>query len=125
MIDGPVSANGYTWWQIEYSGGYVGWAAGEYLALDLVSRNDSADGCTPSVRSSQISLGPIRAPLHCSHTAQAGAPFAGLGFSVRYCWNTDAYSAKIRMCARPSVHRLRGIASMLPAPESPGPNVGR
>jgi uncharacterized protein YgiM (DUF1202 family) len=33
VIDGPVTANGYTWWQIEYLGGYVGWAAGEYLAL--------------------------------------------------------------------------------------------
>jgi uncharacterized protein YgiM (DUF1202 family) len=33
VIDGPVSADGYTWYQIEYSGGYVGWAAGEYLAL--------------------------------------------------------------------------------------------
>ncbi len=33
VFDGPVTANGYTWWQVEYSGGYVGWAAGEYLAL--------------------------------------------------------------------------------------------
>ncbi len=33
VIDGPVYANGYTWWQIEYLGGYVGWAAGEYLGL--------------------------------------------------------------------------------------------
>jgi len=33
VIDGPVSANGYTWYQIEYLGGYVGWAAGEYLAV--------------------------------------------------------------------------------------------
>lgn len=33
VIDGPVSADGYTWWQIEYSGGYVGWAVSEYLAL--------------------------------------------------------------------------------------------
>ncbi len=33
VIDGPVYANGYTWYQIEYLGGYVGWAAGEYLAV--------------------------------------------------------------------------------------------
>lgn len=33
VIDGPYSANGYSWWQVEYSGGYIGWAAGEYLAL--------------------------------------------------------------------------------------------
>lgn len=33
VFDGPAYANGYTWWQVEYSGGYVGWAAGEYLAL--------------------------------------------------------------------------------------------
>jgi N-acetylmuramoyl-L-alanine amidase len=33
VIDGPVTANGYTWYQIEYLGGYVGWAAGEYLAV--------------------------------------------------------------------------------------------
>lgn len=33
VIDGPVFADGYTWYQIEYSGGYVGWAAGEYLGL--------------------------------------------------------------------------------------------
>ncbi len=33
VIDGPVSADGYTWYQIEYSGGYVGWIAGEFIAL--------------------------------------------------------------------------------------------
>lgn len=33
VIDGPVVADGYTWYQIEYLGGYVGWAAGEYLGL--------------------------------------------------------------------------------------------
>lgn len=32
--DGPVSANGYTWYEINYSyGGYSGWVAGEYLAV--------------------------------------------------------------------------------------------
>jgi uncharacterized protein YraI len=34
VVDGPVSANGYTWYEINYSyGGYSGWVAGEYLAL--------------------------------------------------------------------------------------------
>lgn len=34
VLDGPVNADGYTWYQVNYSyGGYVGWLAGEYLAL--------------------------------------------------------------------------------------------
>lgn len=33
VLDGPVSADGYTWYQINYSyGGYSGWVAGEYLS---------------------------------------------------------------------------------------------
>lgn len=32
VIGGPVSANGYTWWQLQTSLG-TGWAAGTYLAL--------------------------------------------------------------------------------------------
>lgn len=33
VLDGPVSANGYIWYQINYSyGGYSGWVASEYLA---------------------------------------------------------------------------------------------
>lgn len=33
VLDGPSYADGYTWYQIEYFGGYVGWVAGEYLGL--------------------------------------------------------------------------------------------
>lgn len=34
VIDGPVSADGYTWYELDYSwGGYAGWVAGEYLTL--------------------------------------------------------------------------------------------
>jgi N-acetylmuramoyl-L-alanine amidase len=34
VLDGPTSANGYTWYEINYSfGGYSGWVAGEYLVL--------------------------------------------------------------------------------------------
>jgi len=32
IVDGPVSANGYTWYKLDYVGGAVdGWVAGEYL----------------------------------------------------------------------------------------------
>lgn len=33
IVGGPYVANGYTWYQIQYSGSYNGWVAGEYLAL--------------------------------------------------------------------------------------------
>ncbi len=33
IIDGPYVADGYTWYQIEYSDPLYGWVAGEYLAL--------------------------------------------------------------------------------------------
>lgn len=33
VIDGPVYADGYTWYQIEYSDPLYGWVAGEYLGL--------------------------------------------------------------------------------------------
>jgi uncharacterized protein YgiM (DUF1202 family) len=31
VADGPVSANGYTWYQVKTAGGTTGWVAGEYL----------------------------------------------------------------------------------------------
>ena len=32
QIDGPVSANGYTWYEVSYGwGAYSGWVAGDYL----------------------------------------------------------------------------------------------
>lgn len=33
VLDGPSYADGYTWYQLEYYGGAVGWVAGEFLAL--------------------------------------------------------------------------------------------
>jgi N-acetylmuramoyl-L-alanine amidase len=31
IIDGPVYADGYTWYQVQYAGAYNGWVAGEFL----------------------------------------------------------------------------------------------
>jgi uncharacterized protein YgiM (DUF1202 family) len=32
IVDGPIAANGYTWWKINYSSGVDGWSAEAYLA---------------------------------------------------------------------------------------------
>jgi uncharacterized protein YraI len=31
IVDGPIFADGYTWYEIEYSDPLYGWVAGEYL----------------------------------------------------------------------------------------------
>lgn len=31
IVDGPISADGYTWWKIDYATGPDGWSAGTYL----------------------------------------------------------------------------------------------
>ena len=33
-MDLPVSANGYTWWNVNYDSGCDGWSAGNYLVKD-------------------------------------------------------------------------------------------
>src|SRR3989344_653295 len=33
-VDSPVTANGYTWWNINYDNGCDGWSAGNYLVKD-------------------------------------------------------------------------------------------
>lgn len=32
LVDGPVTADGYTWWKVSYHAGYTGWSAGRWLA---------------------------------------------------------------------------------------------
>lgn len=31
VLSGPVSANGYVWWEIQYDAGYTGWSAENWL----------------------------------------------------------------------------------------------
>jgi uncharacterized protein YraI len=55
VVDGPVSANGYTWYQVNYSfGGYTGWVAGEYLVY--VSSGGFAIGQTVYVTAGTLNV---------------------------------------------------------------------
>jgi len=58
IVDGPVSANGYTWYELNYVGGTVdGWVAGDYLGLVstgggfAIGDTVSVTGATLNVRS--------------------------------------------------------------------------
>jgi hypothetical protein len=33
LLEGPTSANGYTWWRVATIGGRTGWVAGEELRV--------------------------------------------------------------------------------------------
>lgn len=55
VLDGPVSADGYTWYQLNYSfGGYTGWVAGEYLSY--VSSGGFAIGDTVYVTAAGLNV---------------------------------------------------------------------
>ncbi len=37
IVAGPISANGYTWWQINYNAGADGWSVSSFLTIDAAS----------------------------------------------------------------------------------------
>jgi len=43
IIDGPVNANGYTWWKISYDDGTTGWSAEPWLEGSVASSDSSSD----------------------------------------------------------------------------------
>ncbi len=47
VVDGPVTANGYTWWNVDFDSGVDGWVVGQYLTLLSSALNSSQD--TPTV----------------------------------------------------------------------------
>ncbi|MCA9859593.1 MAG: SH3 domain-containing protein, partial [Thermomicrobiales bacterium] len=56
IIDGPVSANGYVWYEMEYVGGaYAGWVASDFLAL-VTSGGGFAIGDTVYVTSDTLNV---------------------------------------------------------------------
>jgi len=40
--DGPLNADGYTWWNVEFNAGYRGWGVEEYLATEAYTGEDPA-----------------------------------------------------------------------------------
>ncbi len=41
LVGGPINANGYTWWQINYDNGKSGWTAEDFLQSPNVSLQSS------------------------------------------------------------------------------------
>ena len=59
IIDGPVAANGYTWYELTYVGGAVdGWVAGEYLGLVSTGGFDIGDTVSVVADALNVRSGP-------------------------------------------------------------------
>lgn len=44
ILDGPVDADGYKWWRIQYDSGTSGWSAGEWLIFLFTGESSSPSG---------------------------------------------------------------------------------
>ncbi len=98
IIGGPVSANGYTWWQVSLSNGTTGWSVSNYLSTGSASpllggMTTSALSATPSGSAVTISAVNFRSSPSTSATIKSvlakGASVTITGTSVTgsgYTW---------------------------------------
>jgi uncharacterized protein YraI len=95
VLDGPVSANGYTWYQVNYSfGGYTGWVAGEYLTY--VSGGGFAIGDNVSITTNDLNVrsgpGTGYAVIDTLNVGNQGVVLDGPVSADGYTWYEINYS---------------------------------
>jgi uncharacterized protein YraI len=95
VLDGPVSADGYTWYQLNYSfGGYVGWVAGEYLSYAGGGGIAIGDNVTVTTNSLNVRSGPGTgyAVIDSLNSGDRGVVLDGPVDANGYTWYEINYS---------------------------------
>jgi uncharacterized protein YraI len=95
VLDGPVSADGYTWYQINYSfGGYTGWVAGEFLSYAGGGGIGIGDNVTVTTNNLNVRSGPGTgyAVIDSLNTGDRGVVLDGPTSANGYTWYEINYS---------------------------------
>ena len=68
LVGGPVNANGYTWWQVDYTSGTDGWTAEDFLqntnTARVPSQGATAVAPAPSAPASSSTVSDLYAKLN-------------------------------------------------------------
>jgi hypothetical protein len=100
VVGGPVSQGGFTWWQVQYNNGPLGWTAENYLQgnTTLVQNNwcymnglasSTPGGMCDYVRNESLRVGISTAPGDISAMTNSGGP--GVQDILGYCGNADTF----------------------------------
>ena len=95
VLDGPVSADGYTWYQVNYSfGGYTGWVAGEFLSYVSGGGFGIGDNVTVTSNNLNVRSGPgtSYAVIDSLNTGDQGVVLDGPASANGYTWYEIEYS---------------------------------
>lgn len=95
VLDGPVNADGYTWYEVNYSyGGYSGWVAGEFLSYAGGGGIGIGDNVTVTTNNLNVRSGPgtSYAVIDSLNTGDQGVVLDGPSSANGYTWYEINYS---------------------------------
>jgi len=104
ITTGPVQANGYTWWNVNYTNGADGWSAGNYLILSGTTSPSSATTSPSSISSSPTTTSTQSSPVSLNVSLTANGLDESINISgatsnrVNITWSAGPYLPSTLTC---------------------------